>query len=209
MLWVYVCMWWRNLNICIYTCWLDLDAWVPLTRPRDRDVTQWAGLTSGGERQVKQKIRTYGWVLFNKRLCYPAVSIGELSAKFCSNLTNLTKKYWPYYDLKETLINCHCQFMIPFWPGLSNLGSKTDRLAPNGTNLGILKRDEPKGTILKTIFKSLRFVPFGTNLTDFGPLFDNKLNTLTEYWPNLARLMTSVYCWVQSCRSYSSLARLV
>ena len=49
-----------------------------------------------------------------------------------------------------------------------SLASNCGQMAPNGTNLGIFKISFSKfWLLLKLILKSPRFVPFGTNLTQF------------------------------------------
>ena len=56
--------------------------------------------------------------------------------------------------------------------GLSDLGSKWVRLAPNGTNLGLEDHfSVPFGM-------SHRFFPFGANLTDFRPKSVNPKSNL-------------------------------
>ena len=90
---------------------------------------------------------------------------GFMSIRLCA-LTTLTS-----YALVDT---CEAG-----WP---DLDSKWVKLAPNGTNPGLIQIRFQYILALYKVWKSPVFIPFGSNLPHFWPKSDNTVTLLVLHW---------------------------
>ena len=119
----------------------------------------------------------------------PVYSVVPFEIEGCKHLQGLTRICWFIHEIR-LLYQPLCFLIMTCWsaraPGLitvgRDLGPKWVRLAPKGTNPGIFFRSDSlhfgissqnvlnrSQNVMNLIWKNPVFVPFGANLTHFGP----------------------------------------